>query len=110
MENKRATLIEQLITDITENDWFCQQASGESEMKEWEKALIVAGLKSLMGGRMTSEEVAKAIDWLETGDFEIIAGDEEYLANSSHHPNTSRFRQTAITALQALNEWNLRRL
>lgn len=49
MKNKGAALIEQLIIDITENDWFCQQASGESNMKEWEKALIVAGLKSLLG-------------------------------------------------------------
>lgn len=54
---------------------------------------------------VTSEEVESAIDWLETGDFEIIAGDEEYTANSSHHPNTSRFRKTAITALQAYQPW-----
>ena len=50
---------------------------------------------------VTSEEVQRVIDWLATGDFEIIAGDEEYIANSSHHPNTSRFRKTAIIALQA---------
>ena len=49
MKNKGAHLIDQLITDITENDWFCQLASGESDMEEWEKELIVAGLKSLMG-------------------------------------------------------------
>ena len=49
LKNKGSTLIDQLITDITENDWYCQQASGESDMKEWEKALIVAGLKSLLG-------------------------------------------------------------
>ena len=53
----------------------------------------------------TIEDVLRAMDWLETGDFEIIAGDEEYLANSSHHPNTSRFRKTAITALQAYQPW-----
>ena len=50
---------------------------------------------------VTSEEVQRVIDWLATGDFEIIAGDEEYIANSSHHPNTSMFRKTAIIALQA---------
>ena len=49
MKNKGAHLIDQLIIDITENDWFCHQASGESDMEEWEKELIVAGLKSLMG-------------------------------------------------------------
>ena len=48
-----------------------------------------------------SEEVQRAIDWLKTGDFEIPVGDEEYTENSSHHPNTARFRQTAIAALQA---------
>jgi hypothetical protein len=53
----------------------------------------------------TSEDVAEAIGWLETGRFEIPAGDEEYTANSSHHPNTARFRQTAIIALQEYQPW-----
>lgn len=46
MIRREATiLIDQLITDITENDWFCQQASGESSMEEWEKNTIVQALK-----------------------------------------------------------------
>ena len=49
---------------------------------------------------VTSEDVQRAIDWLETGDFEVPVGDEEYTANSAHHPNTVRFRQTAIQSLK----------
>lgn len=46
-DTKRA--IEQLIGDIQDNEWYCIQGGSESEMLEWEKALIVAGLKSLLG-------------------------------------------------------------
>ena len=44
---KRA--VDLLIGDIRDNEWYCIQGDSESEMLEREKALIVAGLKSLIG-------------------------------------------------------------
>ena len=43
-------IIDQLINYIEENDWYCIQYWGESNLHEWEKALLVAGLESLLGG------------------------------------------------------------
>ena len=40
--------IEQLIDDIKNNEWFCEQGDSESQMEDWEKKLIVAGLKKLI--------------------------------------------------------------
>ncbi len=51
MRNKDPVIIGQLINDIQENDWYCIQNGGESNLHEWEKALLVAGLESLMEGK-----------------------------------------------------------
>ena len=48
--NKGKALINQLIEDIRDNDWYCIQYWGESKLHEWEKVLLVAGLESLLGG------------------------------------------------------------
>ena len=44
-----ATIIGQLISDIEENDWYCIQNGSECDLHGWEKALLVAGLESLLG-------------------------------------------------------------
>ena len=43
---KRA--INQLIGDIQDNEWYCIQCGSESELKDWEKNLIVIGLRRLL--------------------------------------------------------------
>ncbi len=43
---KRA--IDQLIMDIQENEWYCLQGGSESQMEDWEKKLIIDGLKRLL--------------------------------------------------------------
>lgn len=48
-ENRGAAIIDQLINDIQENDWYCIQNGSECDLHGWEKALIVAGLESLFG-------------------------------------------------------------
>ena len=45
--------IKQLIGDIQDNEWYCIQCGAESELKEWEKNLIIKGLRKLL------EEVAE---------------------------------------------------
>ena len=45
-DTKRA--IDQLIGDIQDNEWYCIQNGSESELKEWEKDLIVNGLIKLL--------------------------------------------------------------
>lgn len=47
-QNRGAVTI-QLIIDIQDNDWYCIQNGSECNLHEWEKALLVAGLESLMG-------------------------------------------------------------
>jgi hypothetical protein len=47
--NMGAAIIDQLINDIQENDWYCIQNGSECDLHEWEKALLVAGLESLFG-------------------------------------------------------------
>ena len=47
--NMGAAIIGQLISDIEENDWYCIQNGSECDLHGWEKALLVAGLESLMG-------------------------------------------------------------
>lgn len=47
-ENRGAAIIDQLINDIQENDWYCIQNGSEFDLHGWEKALIVAGLESLL--------------------------------------------------------------
>ena len=42
-------VIDQLINDIEENDWYCIQNGSECNLHGWEKALLVAGLESLLG-------------------------------------------------------------
>ncbi len=49
MRNKDPVIIGQLINDIQDNDWYCFHSGIEDNLHEWEKALLVAGLKSLMG-------------------------------------------------------------
>jgi hypothetical protein len=44
-DNKRA--IDQLIGDIRDNEWYCIQGGSESQMEEWEKELIIDGLRLL---------------------------------------------------------------
>ena len=43
---KRA--IEQLINDIQYNEWDCMQGGDESKLKDWEKDMIVIGLRKLL--------------------------------------------------------------
>ena len=45
-DTKRA--IGQLILDIQYNEWYCMQGGSESELKDWEKDLIVIGLRKLL--------------------------------------------------------------
>ena len=45
-DTKRA--IDQLIGDIQDNEWYCKQGDSESELKHWEKNLILAGLRKLL--------------------------------------------------------------
>lgn len=45
-DTKRA--IDQLIFDIRENEWYCEQGDSESQMEDWEKKLIIDGLKRLL--------------------------------------------------------------
>ena len=40
--------IDQLICDIEENEWFCEQGESQSQMEDWEKVLIVEGLKKIL--------------------------------------------------------------
>lgn len=47
--NRGAAIIDKLINDIQENEWYCIQNGSECNLHEWEKALLVAGLKSLLG-------------------------------------------------------------
>ena len=45
--------INQLIGDIQDNEWYCIQCGAESELEEWEKNMIIKGLRKLL------EEVAE---------------------------------------------------
>ena len=45
-DTKRA--IDILIGDMQDNDWYCIQGGSESSMEDWEKELIIAGLKRLL--------------------------------------------------------------
>ena len=40
--------IDLLIDDIQDNEWYCIQGGSESELKDWEKNLIVIGLRKLL--------------------------------------------------------------
>ncbi len=51
MRNRGATIIDQLINDIQENDWYCIQYWGESNLHECEKALWQGLLESFMEGK-----------------------------------------------------------
>ena len=46
-KQEQKPLFDQLINDIKDNDWYCVQNGSESEMEEWEKAAIIAGLMEL---------------------------------------------------------------
>ena len=46
--NRGAAIIDQLIGDIQNNDWYCVQGGSESELEYWEKDLIVIGLRKLL--------------------------------------------------------------
>ena len=48
--NRGKAIIDQLINDIQGNDWYCIQNGSECNLREWEKALLAAGLESLLGG------------------------------------------------------------
>ena len=45
-DTKRA--IDQIIDDINDNDWYCIEGGSESGMEDWEKNLIVIGLRKLL--------------------------------------------------------------
>ena len=45
-DTKRA--IDQLIGDIHDNEWYCIQGGSESELEDWEKELIITGLKRML--------------------------------------------------------------
>ena len=45
-DTKRA--IDQIIDDINDNNWYCIQGGSESGMEDWEKELIITGLKRLL--------------------------------------------------------------
>lgn len=47
--NRGTAIIGQLINDIQDNDWYCIYNESESSLYEWEKALLIAGLESLLG-------------------------------------------------------------
>ena len=47
--NRGAVIIGQLINDIQDNDWSRIHSWIGDNLHEWEKALLVAGLESLMG-------------------------------------------------------------
>ena len=47
-QNRGAAIIDQLINDIQNNEWYCIQDGSESELKDWEKNLIVIGLRKLL--------------------------------------------------------------
>jgi hypothetical protein len=51
-----------------------------------------------------SEDIDRAIDWIETGKYETQVGDNLYTADSRFHPDTARFRQTILTALRSYTE------
>jgi ribosomal protein L37AE/L43A len=51
-DTKRA--INLLIGDIQDNEWYCIQCGSESELKDWEKELIVTGLRKLKKERANS--------------------------------------------------------
>lgn len=42
------SIIDQLICDMQENEWYCEQGGSQSQMEEWEKQLIVDGLNLLL--------------------------------------------------------------
>ena len=44
-----AAIIDQLINDIQENDWYYIQNGSQCNLHGREKALLVAGLESLLG-------------------------------------------------------------
>ena len=46
--DRGAAIIDQLINDIQENDWYCIQNGSECDLHGWEKALIVIGLRKLL--------------------------------------------------------------
>ena len=45
-DTKRA--IDRLIFDMGENEWYYEQGDSESQMEDWEKKLIIDGLKQLL--------------------------------------------------------------
>ncbi len=45
--DRGAAIIDQLISDIQNNEWYCIQGGSESELEDWEKNLIVSGLRKL---------------------------------------------------------------
>lgn len=45
--NRTDGKIQQLIEDIELNEWYCDVGFGESSLLDWEKSLIIEGLKGL---------------------------------------------------------------
>ena len=104
-DTKRA--INLLIGDIQDNEWYCIQGGSESELKDWEKELIVTGLRKLLkeGTRNEKPYGAKLCPF--------CAGEATMLPEGDYWEITCDdcgvFKQGS-TYEQALNEWNLRRL
>lgn len=51
---------------------------------------------------VSNEDADRAVDWLKTGKYTTQVGDNEYEAITHFHPDTTRFKQTAITALEQM--------
>ena len=47
--------IQQLIDDIKLNEWYCDIGFGESSLLDWEKSLIIEGLKGLSTKEINKE-------------------------------------------------------
>jgi len=62
-------------------------------------SLAVTALRTQLAP--VSEDVDRAIDWIQTGKYDTPIGDHEYQADSRFHPDTIRFRQTILAALRA---------
>ena len=49
--------IDQLIDDIHDNEWYCIQNGFERELEDWEKELIINGLRMIKAEKMFKIQV-----------------------------------------------------
>ena len=50
-------VIDQLIGDIQKNEWYCLKGDIENELEYWEKNLIVIGLRDMLFGTDSKEDI-----------------------------------------------------